>query len=159
MDWQVDCVAVIPCLNEEQTIANLVSEVKKHVPSILVIDDGSTDNTAPAASEAGATVIRHNINLGKGASLTDGSQWATKHRFKWALTLDGDGQHSPDDIPAFFSAALARASLIPARAIPRASAAPRWRRKSLATALQRSAVTPNVCVATESTSSVALHGG
>src|SRR4051812_15348903 len=105
MDWQVDCVAVIPCLNEERTIGNLVHDVKKHVPGILVIDDGSTDRTAQAASEAGATVIRHNVNMGKGASLTEGWQWSHKHGFRWALTLDGDGQHSPDNIPSFLSAA------------------------------------------------------
>ena len=105
MDWQVDCVAVIPCLNEEVMIGSLVHNVRKHVNAVLVIDDGSTDDTSRVASKAGATLIRHDINMGKGASLADAWRWSQVHGFKWALTLDGDGQHSSDDIPAFFSAA------------------------------------------------------
>src|SRR6478672_13008717 len=105
MDWQADCAAVIPCLNEEAAIGNLVRSVRDHLPTVLVVDDGSTDRTAQTAIQAGARVIRHERNQGKGVALNDGARWARQHGFRWALTLDGDGQHASDDIPAFFSAA------------------------------------------------------
>ena len=105
MSWQKATAAVIPCLNEETTVRSLVHLVRKHVDAVCVIDDGSSDATAERAEEAGARVIRHAASRGKGASLRAGWRWAQSQGFAWALALDGDGQHSPSDIPSFFETA------------------------------------------------------
>src|SRR5258706_13900235 len=98
MDWQANCAAVIPCLEDQNTIGSLVKAVRLHLPTVLVVDDGSRDATATAAAEAGSVILRHETNQGKGDALQDGWRWAREHGFSWALTLDGDGQHSTDDI-------------------------------------------------------------
>lgn len=92
-------LALIPCLNEGVTIASLVLKTKHYVDTVLVIDDGSTDDTAIIAREAGAVVISHKTNMGKGAALKTGFQYAMSHRFDYVVTLDGDGQHNPVEIP------------------------------------------------------------
>ena len=89
------CAVVIPCLNEGAGIAVLVSALRRQVPVVLVVDDGSTDDTALAAKSAGATVIHHERNNGKGAALRTGLSQLFKQGFEWAVTLDGDGQHAP----------------------------------------------------------------
>jgi glycosyltransferase involved in cell wall biosynthesis len=105
MDWPKKCVAVIPCLNEAQAIGPLVQAVRLAVPAVLVVDDGSIDHTASVAEQAGAEVLRHAGPAGKGAALQTGWRHTRQAGFQWALTLDGDGQHSPEDIPAFFQRA------------------------------------------------------
>lgn len=105
MDWSRQCVVIIPCFNEAAGIAEVVTRVRLHLPPAIVVDDGSTDDTAPRAAAAGAEVLRHPANLGKGAALRTGFEHARVLGFAWALTLDGDGQHSPEDIPAFFACA------------------------------------------------------
>ena len=70
-----------------------------------MIDDGSTDNTAVIAEKNGAVVIRNPLNLGKGASLIRGFEYCLKNNFDAAITMDGDGQHLPEDIPDFISLA------------------------------------------------------
>jgi glycosyltransferase involved in cell wall biosynthesis len=97
----VNCAAVIPCFNEEKTIAGLVSSLLKQVPLVIVVDDGSTDGTSHNAEDAGAFVIRHGYNRGKGAALQTGLSHLLKLGFDWAVTLDGDGQHDPAQLPAF----------------------------------------------------------
>jgi glycosyltransferase involved in cell wall biosynthesis len=103
MDWRAVCSAVIPCLNEEASIAPLVKGVREYLSSVFVIDDGSSDSTAARARDAGATVLSHSAPLGKGAALRTGWTKARECGFSWALTLDGDGQHARENIPAFFS--------------------------------------------------------
>jgi glycosyltransferase involved in cell wall biosynthesis len=105
MTWQDQCAAVIPCLDEEAAIASVVRAVRAHLPAVLVVDDGSQDRTAVLAEQAGAQVLAHAHTRGKGAALQTGCREALKRGFCWALLLDGDGQHSPDDIPAFFECA------------------------------------------------------
>ncbi|PWU14850.1 MAG: hypothetical protein C5B50_16425 [Verrucomicrobia bacterium] len=102
LNWRTDCIAVIPCLNEEATIADIVERVRTYMNKVLVVDDGSRDQTAAAASKAGAEVLRHEISRGKGAALRAGWQRARELGFCWAISLDGDGQHCAEDIPAFF---------------------------------------------------------
>lgn len=102
MDWPGQCCAVIPCFNEAASIAGLVNAVRRYLPAVVVVDDGSTDQTCAEAQAAGAEVFRLQHNQGKGAALRAGLQYAQAQGFSWALTLDGDGQHSPEDIPAFF---------------------------------------------------------
>ncbi len=96
---------MIPCLNEEATIGLLVADVRRHLPTVFVIDDGSADLTATMAKKTGAEVLRHESTFGKGTALRTGWGHARKRGFKWALTLDGDGQHSPEDIPLFLRCA------------------------------------------------------
>jgi glycosyltransferase involved in cell wall biosynthesis len=105
MDWARQCAAVIPCLNEAATIESVVRQVRGHLPTIFVVDDGSSDTTGAAAVRAGAEVLRHEQPRGKGAALHTGLQRAHQRGFTWAMTLDGDGQHSPDDIPALLQCA------------------------------------------------------
>lgn len=107
VSWISECAAVIPCLNEVATIGPLVEAVRRYLPTVFVIDDGSSDGTAEAAGRAGAVVARQETTLGKGAALQIGWGLAREQQFKWVLTLDGDGQHSPDDVPAFFKCAEA----------------------------------------------------
>jgi glycosyltransferase involved in cell wall biosynthesis len=99
------CAVVIPCFNEGASIAALVCEVRQHLPLVMVVDDGSTDDTAALAAAAGATVISHARNLGKGAALKTGLSAALRRGFEWGLTMDGDGQHRPQDLPAFLCCA------------------------------------------------------
>ena len=99
------CIAVIPCLDEAAAIGDLVRAVLGHVPAVLVVDDGSSDSTADRARAAGAKVIRHDCPQGKGRSLLDGWRAAAERGFTWAITLDGDGQHAPANLPRFLARA------------------------------------------------------
>jgi glycosyltransferase involved in cell wall biosynthesis len=96
-------VAIVPCLNEAATLPVLLPEIQRHIPAVIVIDDGSTDATAAVAEAAGAEVIRHATPQGKGASLMAGWRRAHDRGFRWALHMDGDGQHAPEDIPGFLA--------------------------------------------------------
>jgi glycosyltransferase involved in cell wall biosynthesis len=106
------CALIIPCLNEGARIAALVGEALPHLRAIVVVDDGSTDTTSAAAQAAGATVVRHARNCGKGAALRTGLSLAGKQGYEWAFTLDGDGQHAPGDIPAFLHCAVQTGALL-----------------------------------------------
>lgn len=105
MDWQRQCAALIPCFNESANIAEVVRGVRAHLPSVIVVDDGSTDATSEAAAANGAKIQRHETKQGKGAALRTGFQNAREQGFRWALTLDGDGQHASDDIPKLLQCA------------------------------------------------------
>jgi glycosyltransferase involved in cell wall biosynthesis len=94
-------LAIIPAYCEERFIAQVVREVLEHVKAALVVDDGSTDGTSSEAEAAGARVIRHPSNLGKGAALKTGLRSALLSKADFFLFLDGDGQHDPAEIPAF----------------------------------------------------------
>lgn len=94
------CV-IIPTFNESNKIALLVKEIKKQGLEVIVVDDGSEDNTAQIAQDSGAIVLRNEINLGKGASLSRGFDYSLKSGYEAVITMDGDGQHLPEDIPYF----------------------------------------------------------
>jgi glycosyltransferase involved in cell wall biosynthesis len=110
VDWPTKCAVVIPCLNEAPTIGSLIREVRPRLPGVIVVDDGSTDRTADLAADAGAEVVRHLKPRGKGAALAAGWSRARALGFGWALSMDGDGQHSPADIPAFLDRATTGAT-------------------------------------------------
>lgn len=93
---------LIPAYNESEKISGVIEEAKKYLP-VLVIDDGSSDDTAAIALEAGAEVIKQVRNLGKGAALKAGFQHAINHEYQGAIILDGDGQHDPNEIPIFLA--------------------------------------------------------
>ena len=90
-------VAIIPAYNEEEELANVIAKTLKHVDKVIVVDDGSADKTAEVAIEAGAEVISHSTNLGKGEALKSGFKAIEDDSI--IVTIDGDGQHNPDEIP------------------------------------------------------------
>jgi len=99
--------AVIPAYREEGTIGPLVRATAPHVGRVLVVADGSADATAEAARQAGAEVIAHPVNRGKGAALLTGFAAARQAGCRWVVTLDADGQHDPAQIPVFWKHARA----------------------------------------------------
>ncbi len=98
---------VIPVFNESATIGGIAAEARRYAP-VLVVDDGSTDASAAFACAAGADVLRHPRRLGKGQALRTGFAAARQRGASHVVTLDGDGQHAPADIPRLL--ALARAA-------------------------------------------------
>jgi len=92
-------VVIIPALNEEQTIARVIQGVKGYVDEVILIDDGSTDNTAGLAKREGAVVLSNKENLGYERSIDYGFALAAKREAAIIVTFDGDGQHNPEDIP------------------------------------------------------------
>jgi len=91
--------AVIPILNEAATIQGVIENVRRHVEHVVVVDDGSTDESADLAHATGATVLLHDRNLGKGAALQTALRWAKgQPDLEHLVLIDGDGQHDPADI-------------------------------------------------------------
>ena len=98
---EMKTLLIIPALNEEPTIAVLVQAAKRHVPDIMVIDDGSEDATTLASALAGAMVHRLKTNMGKGDALKIAFAYATDKGYDRVITMDGDGQHDPEDLVNF----------------------------------------------------------
>ena len=94
------CV-IIPAYNEAGRIEAVVSGAMQVTPHIVVVDDGSTDDTSARVKALGAIVLRHELNHGKGASLITGFAYAREHGFDAVVTLDADGQHDPAVITRF----------------------------------------------------------
>lgn len=92
---------MVPAYNEARRIGSVLEGCRRHAEHVVVIDDGSSDNTGEIARAAGCEVIRHEKNLGKGASLVSGFHYAGDRGFEAVITLDADGQHDPDCIPQF----------------------------------------------------------
>lgn len=90
-------VVVMPAFNEGRSVADAVAAALRCFNRVVVIDDGSRDDTAVQARSAGAFVIRHPVNLGQGAALQTGFEWARETGAEWVVTLDSDGQHNPQD--------------------------------------------------------------
>ena len=98
-------LACIPAYNEASHIESLVKSAKNHVDSVIVCDDGSTDNTAKIARNAGAVVISQS-NQGYGAAISTLFDYARRNNAKIMVTLDGDGQHNPEQIPLLIDAII-----------------------------------------------------
>jgi glycosyltransferase involved in cell wall biosynthesis len=92
-------LACIPAYNEESQLEKLIQKTSKYVDSIVVYDDGSTDNTSIIAKKAGAYVIQHEKNLGKGAALKSLFEYSKHYNTDIIVTIDGDGQFLPEEIP------------------------------------------------------------
>lgn len=97
-------IALIPAYNAAQFLQPVVEGALKAIPDVVVVDDGSADGTSEVARKAGARVVRHEKNRGKGGALKTGFQYALEQGFDAVVTLDADGQHLPAEIPLFIEA-------------------------------------------------------
>jgi hypothetical protein len=90
-------LAIVPAYNESESIGRVVAEIGEHAPGfdVVVIDDGSTDDTSERARAAGADVVRHPFNLGIGGAVQSGYLYASERGYDVAVQVDGDGQHDP----------------------------------------------------------------
>ncbi len=94
-----DVWLVVPLYNEEAVIGDVVRDARRTFPNIVVVDDGSADRSADAAAAAGAVVVRHPVNLGQGAALQTGFEFARSvPSMQWVVTFDADGQHQISDV-------------------------------------------------------------
>ncbi len=93
-------VAVIPGYNEAKRIGTVIKETLPYVQAVIVVNDGSTDDTAEVSRKAGAIVVSHIENCGAGAATMTGIEAARLSGASTVITLDADGQHNPEDIPA-----------------------------------------------------------
>ena len=107
--------AVIPTFNNGGTVADVVRGVLRQGLPVLVVDDGSTDDTQEKLKDLDIRILRHETNRGKGRALKTGLEAARKLGYRFALTLDADGQHDPADIPALVAAAGERTLVIGSR--------------------------------------------
>lgn len=98
------CV-IIPAYNEAGRILSVIQNVKRHHPDILVIDDGSSDDTFRIAKDSSVQAMLNLNNQGKGASLIKGFKYALENNYDAVITMDADGQHLCEDIPVFLDAA------------------------------------------------------
>ena len=105
MDIRSQTAAVIPAYQDEKHIGDIVRRTRERLDHVLVIDDGSTDQTAQRAREAGAEVIVHTQNRGKGEAIKTGLGHWLDQEVTWVTLLDSDGQHLPEEIDRFLSAA------------------------------------------------------
>ncbi len=102
----LNTLVAIPAFNESKSVAEVLRQTLAIHPDVLVIDDGSTDNTTGILAQFPVDVIRHARNRGYGVSLRDAFQYAINHRFDWLITMDCDAQHEPASIPRFLEVAM-----------------------------------------------------
>jgi glycosyltransferase involved in cell wall biosynthesis len=101
-------IAIVPALNEEETVGRVIDEIRAFDSSfdVVVVDDGSTDRTAGMAADRGAHVVRLPFNLGIGGAVQTGYRFAFEHGYDIAVQIDGDGQHDPTQLPAILEPVL-----------------------------------------------------
>lgn len=102
---RTNVAALIPSYCEASHIKEVAIRTREQLDHVLVLDDGSPDETAARAREAGVEVIRHEVNQGKGAAIKTGFRQLLDRGFLYGLILDGDGQHRPEEIPHFLKVA------------------------------------------------------
>ena len=94
----------MPAFNEEKSIAHVIKETQKYTDDIIVIDDGSSDNTSQIATDNGTYTIKHPTNMGKGVALKSGFDYIQKLEYDIVITIDADNQHNPNEIPKLIQA-------------------------------------------------------
>jgi len=104
-DLRSQTAAVIPAYQDERHIGDIVRRTREQLEQIVVIDDGSSDQTGARAREAGAEVIVHDQNRGKGDAIKTGLEHCLSREVRWVILLDSDGQHLPEEIDRFLAAA------------------------------------------------------
>jgi glycosyltransferase involved in cell wall biosynthesis len=104
MAVRADVAAVIPAYRAAGTVGRVVEGARRHTARVFVVDDGSDDATTATATAAGAEVLRHPVNAGKGAAIQTGLRALAAAHVERALTLDADGQHLPEEIPVLLAA-------------------------------------------------------
>ena len=108
--WKI--CAIVPAFNETDVIADVVTCARRYVAEVVVIDDGSTDETYAQAKQAGATCLRLAQNSGKGTAVRLGLDYVRDRGFTHVLFMDGDGQHRPEDIPRLIAGAHNGAAMV-----------------------------------------------
>jgi glycosyltransferase involved in cell wall biosynthesis len=100
------CLAVVPAYNEAATVGSVIRALHREAPGfdVVVVDDGSTDQTRLRAEEAGARVLRLPFNVGIGGAVQAGFKYAQENDYDYMVQVDGDGQHDPTQIPLLFEA-------------------------------------------------------
>ena len=99
-----DLFVIIPAYNEGKHLTEVIRKTKRYARNIIVVDDGSSDKTYEKAKSANVVALRHSVNLGKGAALKTGVEYAIREGAKRLIFMDADGQHKPEDIPRFLDA-------------------------------------------------------
>ena len=99
--------AILPAYNAAAYLGDVIARINRLHPDlrVLVVDDGSADNSAAAARQAGAEVVVHEVNKGKGEALKTGYAWALEQGLDWVFTMDSDGQHLPEEMAGFMGVA------------------------------------------------------
>jgi dolichol-phosphate mannosyltransferase len=98
-------LVAVPVFNEEKYVRRVLRSILDHAGNVVVIDDGSTDNTPDIIADFPVDVIRHAVNRGYGRSIRDAFMWARAEGYEWLITMDCDEQHEPASIPEFIAAA------------------------------------------------------
>jgi glycosyltransferase involved in cell wall biosynthesis len=123
-------LAAIPCFNTANTISDVVAKTMRYVDEVIVVDDGSNDNTVEVAMAAGAKVISHNVNMGYGAAVKSCFTAFQNSSADILVIIDGDGQHNPDEIPLLLNPVTNNLAdfVIGSRFITHLSNMPRYRK-------------------------------
>jgi glycosyltransferase involved in cell wall biosynthesis len=123
-------LVAIPCYNEGLAIESVALKASRYVDEVLVVDDGSTDDTVEVAEATGATVVAHDGNRGYGAAIRSCFNYAKQQNADIMIILDGDGQHDPSKIPDFVFEALTTTGadvVIGSRFLEKNNTIPRYR--------------------------------
>ena len=112
------CFVIIPAYNEQELIGKVIKGAKEYSNNIIVVDDGSKDNTYENAKSSRVIVLKHTVNLGKGAALKTGCEYAFQNGADKVIVMDADTQHDPKEIPKFLEAMETNDLVLGIRKVP-----------------------------------------